>query len=143
MQKESVIVALMLLGASFTTTAAYAQDLVDRTPSPPKVYDLDGNLLERITVGQQVIISKTFANYRDVPQPYVGVIEVRDSDGFTVYLGWTTGIMAAGGQGSGGASWLASDAGKYEIRTFPLTSLTAPESLDFIDLRTITVVEGN
>jgi hypothetical protein len=134
--------ALMLLGVNFTATAANAQD-VDRTPSPAKVYDLDGNLLEQITVGHQVILSQTFVNDRNVPQSYVGVIEVRDSNGFTVYLAWATGTMAPGGQASIGVSWVASDAGEYEIRTFPLSSLTTPEVLDTIESRSITVVESS
>lgn len=52
------------------------------------VHDLDGDLLDQVIVGQQVILSDIFVNERSVSQPYVAIFEVKDSDGFTVYLTW-------------------------------------------------------
>ena len=80
-----------------TLITANAVDLIDRTPSPALVYDLDGNLLDQITVGHQVIISKTITNTKNVSQPFVALFEVRAPNGVTMYLAWQSGIIAAGG----------------------------------------------
>jgi hypothetical protein len=130
MRRILAIVALSVLAsANLAITATNAES---ETPSPAKVHDLDGNLLDQTTVGRQVILSKTFENEKNVSQPYVAIFEVRDPDGLTVYLTWQTGIMAAGGQANVGASWIAEGAGEHHIRTFLLSSLTSPEALDII-----------
>jgi hypothetical protein len=135
-----VLAALFVLAsANFAMMAVNAQDLVDETPTPVEVHGLDGNLFDHVIVGQQVILSATFENDRHVSQPYVAMFEVRDSDGFTVYLTWQTGIMAASGQANVGVSWIAESIGEHQIRTFLLSSLTNPEILDTIDQRSLVV----
>lgn len=140
MQEISVLItAFILLGASLMT-AANAED-IDRTPSPAEVYDLDGNLLDQVTTGHQVVLSKTFVNNRSVREPFVAVFEVRDSSGITVYLAWQSHTMAAEGRVDVDASWVADGVGVYEIRTFPLSNLTNPVVLDVVESRSIPVVE--
>lgn len=142
MQNISVMItAFILLSASLTITAN-AQDIVDRTPSPAAVHDLRGNLLDQITAGQQVILSKSFVDSRNVPQPFVAIFEIRDSNGFTMYLTWQSGTTATSGQVNVSASWTAEDIGIYEVRTFFLSDLTNPVVLDEVWSRSIPVVEG-
>lgn len=139
-----VIVALsVLVSANLAMMAASAQDLTDETPSPAMVHDLDGDLLDRVIVGQQVILSDTFVNERSVSQPCVAIFEVRDSDGFTVYLTWQSGTVAAGGQADVGVSWIANETGTHSIRTIFLSSLSSPEALDVIWERSIPVVDAD
>ena len=107
------------------------------------VHDLDGNLLDQVIVGQQVILSDTFVNERSVSQPYVAIFEVRDSDGFTVYLTWQIGIVTAGGQADAGVSWVANEVGVHEIRTFILSSLSNPVALAIVESRSIPVVDAD
>lgn len=143
MQNISVLITVIILLCANWTITANAQDLVDRTPSPAAVYDLRGNLLDQITAGQQVILSKSFVDSRNVPQPFVAIFEVRDSDGFTVYLTWQSGTTAAGGHVDASASWTAEDIGVYDVRTFSLSNLTSPVVLDVVESRSIPVVEGD
>lgn len=128
----------MLLGASLTMPTANA---LSRTPFPAVVYDLDGSLLDQITIGHQVILSQTFANDGDAPQSFIAVFEVRDSNGVTVHLAWQRGTMAAGGKADIGVSWVADSAGEYEIRTFHMSSLTNPSSGGPMEVRRIPVVQ--
>jgi len=107
------------------------------------VYDLSGNLLDQITAGQQVILSKSFVDNRNVPQPFVAIFEIRDSNGFTAYLTWQRGTTAESSQVNVSASWTAEDIGVYEVRTFFLSDLTNPVFLDVVDSRSISVVEAD
>lgn len=136
----AVIAIFILLSANFTMITAGAQ-IIDRSPFPPAVYDLDGSLLDQITIRHQVILSQTFANDRNARQSFVAVFEVRDSNGVTVYLAWQRGTMAAGGKADIGVSWVADGIGEYEIRTFHVSSLTNPSSLGPMEIRRISVVQ--
>lgn len=57
----------------------------------------------------------------------VVVFEVRDSNEFTVYLGWQSVNVGANGNSSMAVSWVPSDDGRYVIRTFALQGLEGDE----------------
>lgn len=141
MQNILVVIAVfILLGANLAITAD-AQD-IDRTPSPAAVYDLDGNLIDKITIGHQVILSKTFVNNRNATQTFVALFEVRDPNGFTVYLAWQSGAMAASGQANVGVTWIAEGIGIYEIRTFAISNFTNATIIDVVESRSIPVIQN-
>lgn len=133
------VIAFMLLQTSFIATNAQAQD-VDETPSPPEVHDLEGNEIDEIIIGHQVIVSKSFVNRMNITQPFIALFEIRDSDGVTVYFAWQIGTMASD-QTNVGISWMADNFGVYEIRTFAISNFTNAEILDVVESKSISVVE--
>lgn len=78
-------------------------------------------------------------NNNDFDQEFAGIVEVRDADGFTVYLQWQTGTLPAGGDVNIGLSFVPTEAGEYTVRTFVLSSIQSPSALSPIAELTFTV----
>ena len=77
-----------------------------------------------LAVGTQLGLSTTIENDGGADQPFVALIEVRDSMGITVYLAWQSGDLEPESSTAIEVSWTADVSGKYEIRTFVVSSLT-------------------
>jgi hypothetical protein len=109
------------------------------TPTPPSVKDVTGNTLDEVSAGQQVVLSTTIVNNNAQSQPFVGIVEVRDSSGITVFLAWQTGTLNPSGQTEVGLSWTPDNAGEYTVRTFVISNLSNPQILSLVKESTITV----
>jgi hypothetical protein len=114
-------------------------DLVDATPEPPSIKDVSGRPLSSLSAGQQAILSTTVKNNNDRVQPFVALIEVRDSSGVTVYLAWQTGTLNPAGEVEVGLSWKPEQAGDYEVRTFIISDLASPQVLSPVEQSAVTV----
>jgi hypothetical protein len=91
------------------------------TVSPPSASGVGGSSL---LAGTQIGLSTIIENDRSVEQPFVVLIEVRDSSSITVYLAWQTGNLQPADSTLIGVSWTPEASGTYEVRTFSLTSLS-------------------
>lgn len=109
------------------------------SPTAPVLKDISGNTLSEVSAGSQVILSSTITNNADFSQPFAGIVEVRDADGFTVMLQWQTGVLNANGTTEIGISWTPDAPGEYTVRTFVLTSIQNPGILSPIEESTVTV----
>jgi hypothetical protein len=92
------------------------------TMSPPSASGVGGS--PTLVAGTQIGLSTIIENDRSVEQPFVALIEVRDSSGITVYLAWQTGNLQPADSTMIGVSWTPEASGTYEVRTFSLTSLS-------------------
>jgi hypothetical protein len=102
-------------------TLAGSSGLPSVTVSAPSASGVGGSTL---VAGTQIGLSTTIENDRSVEQPFVTLIEVRDSSGITVYLAWQTGNLQPADSTMIGVSWTPEASGTYEVRTFSLTSLS-------------------
>lgn len=109
------------------------------TVLPPELQDVTGQKLDEVSAGQQVMLATNVRNNNAQPQPFVALIEVRDSNGVTVFLGWQTGTLPANGQINVGLSWTPDSPGDYEVRTFVISSLDNPRVLSTVSTTDITV----
>jgi hypothetical protein len=109
------------------------------TVTPPEPQDVTGETLDEISAGQQVVLTTNVVNNNAGSQPFVALIEVRDSSGITVYLAWQTGLLPANGQAQVGLSWTAENPGDYTVRTFVISDLASPDVLSKIAETDITV----
>jgi len=116
-----------------------ASQLGSAVPSAPAAQDIQGKPLNSVTAGQQIVLSTSVSNKIDEDQPFVALVEVRDSSGVTVFLGWTTGSLSANGQAAVGLSWTPEQSGTYEVRTFVLSSLSSPTILSDVVKSNLTV----
>jgi hypothetical protein len=95
--------------------------------SKPAFKDLDGNTIDKVAIGQQIIIVETIHNdVYDETKPMVGIIEVRDELGVTLDLAWQTMTIDPNGNYTFGTSWTAKEAapgGVYLIRALAISSL--------------------
>ena len=131
-------VALLLL---FALAIIPISILVDPTPRGVVVRDLEGNYVTSITTGQQVTLNVAFSINSSVSQPFIGVLEMRDADGVTIFVGWQTGTLQNTRQTEFSMSWIAEKAGDYQIRQFALSNLTSPVVLDIVTTTNIKVYD--
>jgi hypothetical protein len=111
-----------VVGLSSSGTAA-------TTPSAPTVRDIAGDELAELTVGRQVVLSTTIKNNNANVQPFLAIVEVRNSQQVTESLEWQTGSLSPDGSADIGISWTPERAGTYQIRTFVISDF---ERLDIL-----------
>lgn len=96
--------------------------------SKPDVKDAIGGNAGPFTVASSLMLSTTVSNNNNVlQQPFVALIEVRDSSNATVYLTWQSGILEPKDSTNIGVSWMPKLGGTYLIRTFTLSSIGTEE----------------
>jgi hypothetical protein len=91
-------------------------------------------------VGSQITLSINITNNNSVAQPFMALIEVRDSTGVTVFLALQSGTLEPSGSTEIGAAWQPEDAGTYQLRTFAVSGLM--EVLSPVASSQITVVSS-
>jgi hypothetical protein len=104
-------------------TLASASGPPSVSTSPPVIRDVSGGGQSPV-VGTQLVLATTVDNDRNAAQPFVSLVEIRDSDGITLYLAWQTGNLEPADSTEVGFSWIPEESGTYEVRTFVLSSFT-------------------
>lgn len=90
-------------------------------------------------LGTQLVLSTIVENSNDVQQ-YVVIIEARDENGVTVFLGLQSGTLALGNSSSIETSWTPEAVGDYQIRTFVISSLADGEVLSDVSVSETIIV---
>jgi hypothetical protein len=80
----------------------------------------------RLVTGAQLVLVTNIENDRNADQPFVALVEVRDSSGVTVHLAWQSGTLRPAESIEVGVSWTPETSGIYQVRTFAVSSLAAP-----------------
>jgi hypothetical protein len=142
----------VLVGAALTVLLLYsllipsasALDIEAILITGLKVNDLNGEELQRVQASHQVVIENSLKNLRmhAFDEPPVLIVEIRDSDGFTIFLSWQgVNVIEPSAVSSSSISWLVPDTAKagdqYEMRVFALSSLVEPTALTHIYTRVI------
>jgi plastocyanin len=106
----------------------------------PSLKSINGGESEA-TAGEQLIISTTITNHcYEQDQPFVAIIEVRNSDGVTEYLSWQSGVLKGlTGNIEIGVSWIPAYGDNYELRAFVISSLENPQVLSRVEVSNITI----
>lgn len=109
------------------------------------VKDADsGAPLSQANVGRTVVLSATVANNNITAIQFTSIFEIRDEDGVTIYLRWKNGTLDAGDYTTNvDLFWRPEQAGKYELRTFLLSSFENPMILSSISGAEFTIIEEN
>jgi hypothetical protein len=111
-----------VVGVSSTGTGA-------TTPSAPAVRDISGNEIAELTAGRQAVLSTTITNNNANLQPFLAIVEVRNSQQVTENVEWQTGTLNADASADIGISWTPERAGTYQIRTFVISDFERLEIL--------------
>jgi hypothetical protein len=90
--------------------------------TPPVARDASGGS-GPYEIGDSVTLSVTISNNNDNLQPFVALLEVRDSKGVTVFLALQSGTLESSGSTDIGVLWQPDQAGAFEVRTFVVTGL--------------------
>lgn len=92
----------------------------------PRVVDMEGNDLPSVAVGQMVFLWAAYTNQGEENQHFVTIIEVRDSKDVTVFLQFRTGTLEPNGTSETAISWIPTEQGIYELRSFEISSFREP-----------------
>ena len=94
---------------------------------------------DEISAGQQLTLSSTVTSPSPAELAFVAIMEVRDSEGITVFIGWQSGTLHPESPGEIGMSWIPQDRGDYQVRTFIISDLIDPQVLSAVTLSEVTV----
>jgi hypothetical protein len=120
--------------STFTMTIGPHGDGAGLTPSIPTL-GTNGTP----ATGKQATLSMTLTNPNNQPQPFVELLEVRDSSGVTVFLAWQSGMLEPLGQTDIGVTWTPDRPGHYEARTFAVSDLDNPQVLSMVTSSEFTI----
>ncbi len=115
--------------------------LAQSSPSvtSPVLKDQQGNVLSRGSDGQILVLSTSALNNSDDPLQFVAIIESRDKDGVTQFLGFSIGRLEANAQSEIGISWTPQNAGNYQLRAFLLSGFPNPQILTTVETSDIVI----
>jgi len=91
--------------------------------SEPRLADLFGSRIDKIVTGQPVLVETKVTNNLDEEQPLIYILQVKDSNEFTVMLTWIKGTMNASAALDAGISWMPEESGNYTVEIFVWKSL--------------------
>lgn len=106
--------------------------------SGPVLRNVTGDELEQVKPGQQTVLEFTLKKLyeRGFGDSAIAITEVRDANGFTVFLAWQTINIKLGEIGSTSVSWTMPTDDQavdvYEVRFFVISSIEKPEALSTI-----------
>jgi hypothetical protein len=89
--------------------------------------------------GKQAMLSVEITNPNANPQPLVQLVEVRDTNGVTVFLAWQSMVVDPSGQTEIGVSWTPDRADSYQIRTFAVSGFENPRVLSTVQSTDVTI----
>jgi hypothetical protein len=92
-----------------------------------------------ISAGQQVALSSTVRSPFDTELTFVAILEIRDSNDITVFIGWQSGTLHRDSPAEIGMSWIPQDRGEYEARMFIVSDLQNPRVLSGVTSSQVTV----
>jgi hypothetical protein len=87
----------------------------------------------------QLMLSANLTNNSAQPLPYVAFIELRDSDGITIYLEFHKGRLDPRASSSIASSSTPKTTGEYDLRVFAISDLQNPQILSTVGTATTTI----
>ena len=82
-----------------------------------------------VFVDEQVRIESDLTNAQDRAQSFAYIVQIKDSDGVTISLGWITGSLSPNQRLSPALSWTPEKPGVYFAEIFVWNSITNPDPL--------------
>jgi hypothetical protein len=88
-----------------------------------------GNMLNKVTLNQQVQIASDLTNKQNKDQPFAYLVQIQDSNGITISLSWITGSLSQNQSLTLSQSWTPTVTGTYTAQIFVWQSITEPDAL--------------
>jgi len=109
--------------------------------SQPVLVDANGVSITQTFTGQQVIIQSEVLNSQSKKQPFVYIVQVKDSNDVTVSLSWIAAELPANDSLKVTQSWLPLDSGGYRVEIFVWESIDKPNALSPSRLMNVQVLQ--
>ncbi len=101
-----------------------------------KLVDATGVAVSTPSVGQQVLVQASATNILGKDQQFAYIVQIKDSNGATVMIGWMNGKIPDSQTFDVAQGWVPEGAGKYSVDVFVWQSLSNPTPLTPTPLRT-------
>ncbi len=92
----------------------------------PLVIETPVNGIVRVEKGQNLILERIIENKREERQPFIYILQVKDSVGITIFLSWVRGEMPPNDSIKISQSWNAESSGEYVLQIFVWESMENP-----------------
>ena len=114
---------------------------VDKAPaSEPVLVDSFGKDISEVFVGDQILVQSEVTNSQNKKQPFVYILQVKDSDGITESLSWISAELPANDSLKVAQSWLPSQPDEYTVEIFVWDSLKHLAPLSPVRTKTVNVL---
>ena len=110
------------------------------TVAETRITDQKGNPLTDISVGQQTIFRSTIQSSMNVKQQYSYILQIKDSNGYTVMLSWVSGELEAKRSANTSIAWTPDSIGKYTVEIFLWENMQKPMPLMSEEKKSVIVV---
>jgi hypothetical protein len=122
------IVAAVTLVTLSTPPSDTGDGIPPEPPAPvsssdPALFDAFGSPLNRIRVGEQVLFQSEITNSQEKRQPYVYIVQIKNSEDMTVSLSWLRSELPPTSAFNVTQSWTPSEPGNYEVEIFVWESI--------------------
>lgn len=94
-----------------------------------RISDKSGHTLNHVSVNQSIQIATDLKNNTFKDQPFVYLVQIKNSDDVIVHLAWITGSLSSGQTLSPALSWTPQSFDTYEVTVFVWESIENPVSL--------------
>lgn len=108
--------------------------------SQPVLVDASGVSITQVFTGQQVVIQSEVLNSQNKKQPFVYIVQVKDSNDVTVSLSWIAAELPANDSLKVTQSWLPLASGGYRVEIFVWESINTPNALSPSRLMNVQVI---
>jgi mannose/fructose/N-acetylgalactosamine-specific phosphotransferase system component IIB len=124
-----------------TTKIGQALSKTEQVPAgTPEIVDTAGEAFASPSVGDIVIVQASVTNDDDVAHTVTFLVQIKNSAGEVVNLGWVRDIeLAADESQTPGLSWLPDSAGTYTAEVYVWTSISEAEALSPVKSVTFTI----
>lgn len=133
------LIAVWLSGLILQSYGAYPPPRVAAGISAPELKFLGSTFYP--DMGDRMITASVTNMGREELQ-FVAFLEIRDSQGVTIFLQYHTGLIKVEGRSEIASSWQAPDLqAKYELRAFVISNFTKPQILTDVSIRHIANIQ--
>ncbi|MFY3739663.1 MAG: hypothetical protein HMLIMOIP_000082 [Candidatus Nitrosomirales archaeon] len=94
--------------------------------SEPIMVDVSGSSIDSVVTGEPILVETKVTNNIDEEQAFMYILQVKDSNDYTVMLTWIKGAMNALASMDAGISWTPEEDGNYTVEIFVWKSLEDP-----------------
>jgi hypothetical protein len=116
--------------------------MTQRAPaSEPVLVDSFGQTVTQVFTGDQVLIQSEVVNTQKRKQPFVYIVQVKDSNGLTASLSWLTAELPPNDSLTVSQSWLPLTAMQYTIEIFVWESTDKPTALSPVRIKNVQVLQ--
>ncbi|MGI0012046.1 MAG: hypothetical protein ACREBU_01185 [Nitrososphaera sp.] len=122
-----MVTASSIVLCLFSSPQIYAITYPSLDVSKPVFASLEGERVNQVRIGEQVVIMETIRNnvYLSEEKSMVGLVEIRDQEGLTLFLAYQTMEISPNGNYTFGVSWRPDSGlanGTYLVRAWALSS---------------------